>query len=144
MNNLLIRADESRIVRVAFASDAVEAVENPIVAEARRQLAEYFAGTRREFELPVRVGGTPFQRQVWAELCRIPYGETITYGELARRIGRPTACRAVAAACGANPLCIVVPCHRVVASNGPGGFAAPLEVKLRLLELERQNSKAIR
>ncbi|MDX6630854.1 MAG: methylated-DNA-[protein]-cysteine S-methyltransferase [Gaiellales bacterium] len=107
-------------------------------ATMRCQLEEYFAGERREFELPVAPPGTPFQQRVWAELPRIGYGETISYAELASRVGRPTAIRAAGAANGANPVSIVIPCHRVIGSNGSlTGYGGGLEAKRTLLELER-------
>lgn len=104
----------------------------------RRQLEEYFAGRRRRFDLVLAPVGTPFQRRVWEALAAIPYGETRSYGEVARSLGRPEASRAVGAANGANPLPIVIPCHRVVGSNGSlTGFGGGLETKAALLELER-------
>ena len=107
--------------------------------DAELQLTEYFGGTRRDFDLPLSAAGTPFQRQVWEELRRIPYGETISYGELARRIGRPTASRAVGAANGRNPIAIVVPCHRVIGADGTLiGYGGGLRVKETLLSLERR------
>ena len=106
---------------------------------AKRQLAEYFDGTRRDFDLPLAPHGTAFQRRVWDELRRISYGETISYGELARRIGKPTASRAVGAANGRNPLAIVVPCHRVIGADGTlTGYGGGLSVKQALLALERR------
>ena len=110
---------------------------------AKRQLAEYFDGTRRDFDLPLAPDGTAFQRRVWDELRRIAYGETISYGELARRIGRPTASRAVGAANGRNPLAIVVPCHRVIGADGTlTGYGGGLPVKQTLLALERRAAGA--
>lgn len=107
-------------------------------AEARRQLCAYFEGRLTRFDLALDPRGTPFQRAVWEELARIPPGETISYGELARRIGRPSASRAVGAANGANPLPIVVPCHRVIGAAGSlTGFAGGLDTKRWLLALER-------
>jgi methylated-DNA-[protein]-cysteine S-methyltransferase len=107
-------------------------------ATVRRQLEEYFAGDRRGFDLPVAPPGTPFQQLVWAELQRIAYGETVTYAELAARIGRPSAIRATGAANGANPVSIIIPCHRVIGSNGSlTGYGGGLEAKRALLELER-------
>ena len=103
---------------------------------AIRELAEYFAGTRREFSLRLDTAGTPFQLAVWAALRRIPYGEVRTYGEVARMIGSPRAVRAVGGACHANPAIIITPCHRVVAANGPGGFGGGLEIKRQLLAVE--------
>jgi methylated-DNA-[protein]-cysteine S-methyltransferase len=101
------------------------------------QLDEYFAGTRRKFDLPLAPRGTPFQLKVWRELRKIPYGKTITYAVLAHRAGNDAACRAVGAANGRNPLPIVVPCHRVIGSDGSlTGFGGGIAAKRRLLELE--------
>ncbi len=109
-----------------------------ILAEAVLQLDEYFAGTRREFDLPLDPVGTEFQQAAWAELRKIPFGETISYGEQARRLGDSNKSRAVGAANGRNPLSIVVPCHRVVGANGElTGFAAGLDAKEWLLGHER-------
>lgn len=105
--------------------------------DAIRQLTEYFAEERSQFDLPLAPAGTPFQQKVWAELCRIPFGETITYGELAQRIGQPTAARAVGAANGKNPLPVIVPCHRVIGSSGTlTGYAGGIEIKAALLTIE--------
>lgn len=102
------------------------------------QLAEYFRGERTSFDFPMEAEGTEFQKLVWKELCEIPYGATISYGELARRIGNPAASRAVGAANGQNPISIVVPCHRVIGANGKlTGYGGGLPNKERLLELER-------
>lgn len=102
------------------------------------QLREYFAGKRKQFELPLAPEGTEFQRRVWQQLAKIPFGETISYGELARRIGKPTASRAVGAANGQNRIAIVLPCHRVVGSNGKlTGFAGGLDKKEKLLRFEQ-------
>lgn len=107
------------------------------LAQARQQLDEYFAGERQQFDLPLHPLGTPFQVQVWWELSRIPYGTTISYGEMARRIGQPSAVRAVGAANGRNPLPIVLPCHRVIGANGSlTGFGGGLPTKQFLLSLE--------
>ena len=108
------------------------------LAEPVRQLRAYFAGERRDFDFPLAPEGTPFQLRVWRELCNIPYGETISYGELARRIGSPNGSRAVGLANGANPIAIVVPCHRVIGSNGKlTGYGGGLKNKEWLLALER-------
>ena len=107
-------------------------------ARVRDQLAEYFAGERTVFDLPVVLEGTPFQLRVWQALRTIPYGQTTTYGELARRIGAPTASRAVGLANGRNPVSVIVPCHRVIGSNGSlTGYGGGLERKELLLGLER-------
>ncbi len=109
------------------------------LAEAKKQLEEYFAGERRDFDLPLAARGTRFQRLVWGELRRIPFGRTISYGELAGRIGKPTASRAVGAANGKNPLPVVVPCHRVIGSGGTlVGYGGGLPTKQALLELEQR------
>lgn len=112
--------------------------ENPaVLSEAVTQLREYFSRIRREFDLPLDLRGTPFQRRVWEELRRVPYGQTVAYGELARRVGRPGAARAVGRAVGANPVPIIVPCHRVVGADGSlVGYGGGLEIKAALLRLE--------
>ena len=114
--------------------------ENPRpLEEAMRQLRAYFAGDLHEFDLRLDPQGTPFQLCVWKRLTEIPYGETIRYGELARRIGNPNASRAVGLANGSNPIPIVIPCHRVIGSNGKlTGYGGGLETKERLLALERK------
>ena len=112
--------------------------ETPLLQETEEQLNEYFAGARREFDLPLAAKGTPFQQAVWAQLHKIPYGEVRTYGQLAAALGKPKASRAVGSACHRNPLCIVVPCHRVIGADGSlTGYAEGLEIKEYLLELER-------
>ena len=108
-------------------------------AAVREQLAEYFAGERQEFDVPLKLAGTPFQQRVWRELVRIPFGTTITYAELARRIGQPTASRAVGHANGRNPISILVPCHRVIGADGKlTGYAGGVEKKQWLLAWERR------
>jgi methylated-DNA-[protein]-cysteine S-methyltransferase len=111
---------------------------SPVLAEAHRQLAEYFEGTRREFDLPLRPVGTDFQRRVWDVLATVPWGTTTTYGTIAARLELPPgASRAVGAANGANPLPVVLPCHRVIGSDGTlTGYAGGLERKALLLRLE--------
>jgi methylated-DNA-[protein]-cysteine S-methyltransferase len=106
-------------------------------AAVARQLDEYFAGERTTFDVPLRMQGGPFEREVWAELVQIPYGETASYGEIARRVGKPHASRAVGAANGRNPIAIIVPCHRVIGSDGTlTGYGGGLERKRALLDLE--------
>lgn len=105
---------------------------------AREQLGAYFAGALTEFDLPLALHGTPFQQKVWSELLNIPFGQTWSYGELARRIGQPTASRAVGLANGKNPVSIIVPCHRVIGANGKlVGYGGGLDRKTTLLKLER-------
>jgi methylated-DNA-[protein]-cysteine S-methyltransferase len=110
---------------------------SPAAQALARQLEEYFAGRRERFEVTLAPEGTAFQRAVWEELVRIPPGTTASYGEIARRIGRPKAVRAVAQACGANPLPIVIPCHRVIGADGSlTGFGGGVALKRRLLVME--------
>lgn len=110
---------------------------HPVLVETERQLAEYFAGRRKEFAVTLDLAGTAFQRKVWSALLTIPFGETRSYGQIARQIGNPDAVRAVGAANGRNPVSIIAPCHRVIGSTGKlTGFAGGLEVKARLLALE--------
>ncbi len=124
----------------AHREDLGQAQEEPcrsVLTEAARQLGEYFAGRRTTFDLPLVVDGTPFERAVWNALCAIPYGRTMSYGQLAAVLGRPRAARAVGHATGRNPLPIVIPCHRLVGSRGElTGFGGGLPMKRRLLELE--------
>lgn len=116
---------------------------NPILTQAEHELEEYFAGRRTAFSVPMNPAGTPFQRKVWAALCQIPYGETISYGELARRIGSPKAARAVGMANHRNSIPILIPCHRVIGANGAlVGYSDGLEIKSFLLNLERHESTA--
>lgn len=123
--------------RCAPLDDVVEAAGNPILEEAARQLTEYFAGERTHFSIALDFGGTDFQRQVWAALLTIPFGETRSYGQIAKQIGRPTAVRAVGAANGQNPLPIIAPCHRVIGSTGKlTGFGGGLPMKEQLLTHE--------
>ena len=111
---------------------------HPVLVETGRQLAEYFAGERTQFDVKLDLAGTAFQRRVWGALLLIPFGETRSYGEIATHIGSPDAARAVGAANGRNPVSIVAPCHRVIGSTGKlNGFAGGLDVKARLLTLER-------
>ena len=111
-----------------------------LLERARGQFEEYFAGARAEFDLPLRPKGTPFQQRVWRQLCAIPHGTTLSYGELAARIGQPGAARAVGRANALNPLAIVVPCHRVIGRDGSlTGYAGGVHIKRWLLEHEAQH-----
>ncbi len=144
VGRLLLTGDEDALRGISFQSgrhpaevpEAWQRAEEPF-RDAIAQLAAYFAGRLRRFDLALAPEGTPFQREVWSALTEIPYGETVSYSELARRIGRPAATRAVGAANGRNPLPIVVPCHRVIGANGSlTGFGGGLSIKRRLLDLE--------
>jgi len=116
--------------------------QHPVLLKAERELGEYFAGKRKEFSVPLDMRGTAFQRNVWKALLTIPFGQTRSYGQLAKQLGNPNATRAVGAANGRNPLSIIVPCHRVIGSTGKlTGFGGGLETKAFLLNLEGSGSK---
>jgi methylated-DNA-[protein]-cysteine S-methyltransferase len=124
--------------------DLREDDRQPILVEAERQLKEYFEGKRRGFSIPLDMRGTPFQQSVWEALLAIPFGETRSYGQLAKQLGKPTAMRAVGAANGRNPISIVVPCHRVIGSSGKlTGFAGGLEAKEHLLKIESKSKSGL-
>ena len=150
VGRLLLTGGEEGLRGISFqnGSHAVEPAAGWIRArepfrEAIVQLETYFAGERDRFDLPLAPAGTPFQREVWSTLRSIPYGETVSYGELARRLGRSNAYRAVGAANGRNPIPIVIPCHRVIGSDGSlTGFGGGLAIKRRLLALEARYRQA--
>ncbi len=142
---LRVAADASGLVALVFprnrhparGADAWREGDSTLLRDARRQLAEYFAGRRRTFDLPLSPRGTEFQRRVWMALATIPYGETLSYAQLAAKLGSPSASRAVGAANGRNPLPIVLPCHRVIGADGSlTGFGGGLPTKQFLLKLE--------
>ncbi|SER91991.1 methylated-DNA--[protein]-cysteine S-methyltransferase [Sphingobium sp. YR768] len=121
-----------------------ESHDHPVLAQTAQQLTAYFAGTLQDFTVPLDVRGTDFQQKVWAALCTIPFGETRSYGDMARAIGHPTASRAVGAANGRNPISIIAPCHRVVGTNGAlTGFAGGVEVKRWLLDFEQSRGRLL-
>ncbi len=137
---LTIREKDGAICRIELAlndHDVSEESTSPLLLEARKQIEQYFSGQRKTFDLPLQMNGSPFDRNVWNALLDIPYGKTVGYGEIAHRIGRRNAARAVGGAVGRNPLLIVVPCHRVIRSNGElGGFAAGIDAKKTLQQTE--------
>jgi methylated-DNA-[protein]-cysteine S-methyltransferase len=145
VGKLLLAADEDGLIEIAFAEGRTTPVVDPswicggaVLREPVRQLQAFFAGELRDFDLPLKPRGTTFQKRVWELLREIPFGETISYGELARRTGNPAASRAVGLANGSNPISIVVPCHRVIGSNGKlTGYGGGLENKRWLLDFER-------
>ena len=150
IGDLLLAGDDKALSLVAFPEGATRCDPEPDwihdeapFRAARQQLAEYFAGDRKDFDLPLSLTGTEFQLSVLDELRRIPYGETTSYGDIAARIGRPKAVRAVGAANGRNPIPIVVPCHRVIGSGGDlTGFGGGLDTKEALLRLEAEHDPA--
>ncbi len=146
IGTLLLVSEDSRLSQITFAKDGRPAVpktewqeDAAALSETIRQLRAYFAGQLETFDLPLAPEGTPFQQKVWGELLKIPYGNTTSYGELAKRIGNPQASRAVGLANGSNPIPIVIPCHRVIGSNGKlTGYGGGLPIKEKLLALERR------
>ena len=146
VGELKLVANGSRLAAILWENDKPnrvrlgpmrEAPDNLILAQTARQLEEYFAGTRRRFDLELAFVGSEFQKKVWAALLTIPFGETRTYSQIALQIGHPAAVRAVGAANGRNPISIVAPCHRVIGASGKlTGFAGGLEAKEQLLTLE--------
>jgi methylated-DNA-[protein]-cysteine S-methyltransferase len=148
---LLLAADAAGLRQILFANGKHPAQPSPEwredsapCEEPIRQLRAYFAGELEAFDLPLALQGTPFQLKVWQLLCDIPYGETISYGELARRAGNPKASRAVGLANGSNPIPIIIPCHRVIGSNGKlTGYGGGLPIKEKLLALERRQLRLL-
>jgi len=141
IGDLQLVSDGQSLVRIAFPGQhqqvEVDSKADAVLAKAAKQLGEFFDGRRRHFDLPLAPAGTQFQREVWTQLTKIPYGEVRSYRDIAAEIGRPTAVRAVGAANGRNPLPIVMPCHRVIGADGSlTGFAGGLERKRQLLVLE--------
>ena len=139
-----LKADQEALYVLEFtdASLSEGITNNPILKLAQKELDEYFKGIRRVFTVPVHLEGTSFQQRVWQELQDIPYGVTISYGELAQRIGNPAASRAVGGANGKNPISIIVPCHRVISSDRKlGGYSSGLPRKVFLLNLEGADYK---
>jgi methylated-DNA-[protein]-cysteine S-methyltransferase len=140
----LVAVDEAgRLTRLHFLHEGEKAKADAVrddaaVAHVAQQLAEYGAGTRHTFDLDLAPPGTPFQHKVWRALCEIPFGETESYGHLAERIGHPGKARAVGAANGANPIALIIPCHRVIGADGSlTGYGGGLPLKKRMLEFER-------
>ena len=149
IGELLLAGDDDALCLVGFPEGSMRKDPEPDwiynekpFAAARQQLTEYFAGARREFDLPLKLSGTEFQMSVLRALQQIPYGETTSYAEIAERVGRPRAVRAVGAANGRNPIPIIVPCHRVIGSHGElTGFGGGLDTKEALLRLEAEHSR---
>jgi methylated-DNA-[protein]-cysteine S-methyltransferase len=149
LGRLLLVADEEGLLEVAFADGRTPPVVDPswcdggpALTEPIRQLEAFFSGELRDFSLRLKPRGTTFQQRVWSLLCEIPFGDTISYGELARRVGNPAASRAVGLANGSNPIAIVIPCHRVIGSNGKlTGYGGGLDNKRWLIDFERSQKQ---
>jgi len=138
IDGLLLHGEGDTLVAIDFGAEPVQDETSDVLEDAAAQLQEYFAGERREFDLPLAARGTEFQQRVWAALAKIPYGQTMSYGQVAARLGLvPGASRAVGSANGSNPIPIVVPCHRVIGANGTlTGFGGGIDRKRTLLALE--------
>jgi len=141
---LVLISDKSTLICIEFGKEKVENLPNkckkenhPVLIKTEHQLKEYFAGNRKEFDIPLKLEGTDFQKKVWQELLKIPFGKTISYQELAEKMGDKNKARAVGNANGKNPIPIIIPCHRVIEKNGKlGGFGGGLHIKQYLLTLE--------
>lgn len=139
-----IKENGTDITEIYFGKDEIsnktELKETPLIKETINQLEEYFQGKRKSFDLPFEPSGTEFQKSVWNELLRIPYGETCSYGEIAKRIGNPKASRAIGMANNRNPISIIIPCHRVIGASGKlVGYGGGIDIKEKLLNLEQEN-----
>ena len=146
IDDLMLVADDSALISVHFAGfqpfDTWEQKSShPILKETAQQLHDYFGGKRLEFSLHLRLDGTDFQKEIWKEIARIPFGKTISYSDLAKSVGNPDAIRAAGTSTGRNPIAIIIPCHRVMGKNGSlTGFGGGLDRKRFLLNLENANS----
>lgn len=146
IGNLIIMEEENAIIKLCFKEQEITNIkdiqefETPLLKKAKKQLEEYFEGKRKKFNLALRLNGTSFQNKVWKALLNIPYAKTCSYKDIAKNIGNENTSRAVGNANNKNPLPIFIPCHRVIGSNGKLiGYAGGLDIKIKLLELEREN-----
>lgn len=142
IGKIKIKYDNDAITGITSAkNEKGQGIRNELTDKTVLQLEEYFDGRRKEFDIPIKLRGTEFQKKVWNELLKIPYGATVSYKDIAIKIGNPKACRAVGMANHNNPILIIVPCHRVINENKKlGGYALGLDLKMKLLELEKENS----
>lgn len=140
IGKITITECDSQLVSIDFGEPSTKQInisETPFIKEVHKELEEYFKGTRKTFQLPLALKGTPFQKKVWQTLMTIPYGETMTYKQVAEAVGNPKACRAVGMANNRNQIPIIIPCHRVIGSSGKlVGYAGGLHIKEKLLEME--------
>ncbi len=142
IGKLKIEYENDVLTGIAYTENEKEqGIRSELSDKTVLQLEEYFDGRRKEFDIPIKLRGTEFQKKVWNELLKIPYGATVSYKDIAIKIGNPKACRAVGMANHNNPILIIVPCHRVINENKKlGGYALGLDLKRKLLELEKENS----
>ena len=138
LGNIRISSKEGCLSELRFTNEETDGeILDQVLLSAKEQLEEYFAGKRKNFDMPIGLGGTDFQRKVWMEVAKIPFGQTTTYMKLSHKLGNPAAIRAVGAAIGANPILVILPCHRILGSDGSlTGYAGGLDRKKALLELE--------
>lgn len=143
LGNILINSRDGCLSELWFTDEPVtDELLDEVVSETKRQLDEYFAGNRKIFDIPIGLGGTDFQKKVWMAVNEIPFGQTTTYMRISQKLGNPAAIRAVGAAIGANPILIVLPCHRIIGTNGQlTGYAGGLDRKRSLLDLEGHASQ---
>ena len=144
IGSLGIKDDGKNIIEIFFSKEEIprdlELKESPLIKATMEQLQEYFEGKRKDFDIPMEAKGTEFQKSVWDQLLKVPYGETCSYGEIAKRIGNPKASRAIGMANNRNPISIIIPCHRVIGASGKlVGYGGGLDIKERLLKLEKEN-----
>ncbi len=140
LGNIRLIARDGYLLSVQFTEEAVQGSYNLLLLDVKSQLEAYFQGSLKMFDIPVGLGGTDFQRQVWLEVNKVPYGKTVSYNKIATSLKKPGAVRAVGAANGANPLLLVIPCHRVIANTGElTGYAGGLWRKLKLLQMEARD-----
>lgn len=143
IGRMLFCEEDGLITEISLNDDAAdgENIETSVIKRAHSQIEEYLLGNRKSFDIPISPKGTDFQKSVWQELLKIGYGKTCCYKDIAVNIGNPKACRAVGSANGKNPIIIVIPCHRVIASGGKlGGYSCGIDIKKRLLKLEKENN----
>ncbi len=138
-----MRTSVDRRIRSLLKAEFIEQ-QDPVIEKVKKELDAYLAGEKRKFDVPIIMLGTSFQKEVWTALLKIPYGTTVSYLDLARAIKKPTAVRAVANANGANAIALIIPCHRVIASDGSlGGYGGGVQIKKQLLQLEQNNQQGI-
>ncbi len=137
IGNIEIAETDGKITYLDFSSKAVKVTSNKLLIKASKQIEEYLNGSRQDFDLPMSFKGTEFQNKVWKALLKIPYGKTLSYQELALKVGGKNYSRAVGGAVSKNPIAIIIPCHRILSSNGLGGFAGGLKIKKAFLKIEQ-------
>lgn len=140
IGKIYISAEDNFVIEISFLKPGYEEKETPLIKETYSQLQEYFAGKRKVFNIPIKLNGSEFQKKVWTELLKIPYGSTMSYKDIAKLVGNENASRAVGMANNKNKIMFIIPCHRVIGKNGSlTGYAGGLNIKKQLLQLEAKN-----